>query len=44
MQEQKLNYRNYYEQYIIMGNFVQTTEYGVHMHDNFEDLILHGFL
>jgi hypothetical protein len=43
LQEQNLNYRNYSEQEIIMGNFVQATEYGVHMHANFQDLVLHGF-
>jgi hypothetical protein len=44
LQEEKLNYRNYSVHEIIMENFVQATEYSVHMHNNLEDLILHGFL
>jgi hypothetical protein len=44
LQEQKLNYRNYYVQELIMGFFLQATGYGVHLRANFEDLILNRFL
>jgi hypothetical protein len=44
LHEQKLKYKNYSVRGIIMGNFVQATEYAVHMYASFEDLILHGFL
>jgi hypothetical protein len=44
MQKQKLNYRNYSEQEIIMRNFVQATEYDVNMHANIEYLDIYIFL
>jgi hypothetical protein len=38
MQEQKLNPRNYCEQQITMGNFLQATEHDVKMHAKFRGL------
>jgi hypothetical protein len=38
MQKRKLNYRNYYGQEIIMGNFVQATEYDANKYANIEYL------
>jgi hypothetical protein len=40
LQEQKLNCRNYSEQKLNMSNFVQTTEYDVHMYAKFGDFTL----
>jgi hypothetical protein len=44
LQEQKLNYRNYFEQKIIIGNFVQVTEYDANMHARIEYLDIYRFL
>jgi hypothetical protein len=42
--EQKLNYNKYSKHEINMGNFVQSTEYDVHMYAKIQGLKLHGCL
>jgi hypothetical protein len=44
LQEQKLNYRNYSKQEIIMGNFVQVTEYDANMYARIEYFDIYRFL
>jgi hypothetical protein len=44
LQTQKLNHRNYSEQEISMGNFVQATDHDVHMYKKFGELNLYEFL
>jgi hypothetical protein len=44
LQEHKLKHRNYFEQEINMGNFVQAKEYDVHMYASFGGLAFYGFL
>jgi hypothetical protein len=44
LHEQKLNHRNYSEQEINMGNFVQAKEYDVHMQARLGGLDIYGFL
>jgi hypothetical protein len=43
LQEQKLNIRNYSEQEIIMGSFVNAIEQYVHMYANFGDFCHFGY-
>jgi hypothetical protein len=38
LHKQKLNHRNYSEQELNMGNFVQANEYDVHMYAKFQDV------
>jgi hypothetical protein len=44
LQKQKLTHRNYSEQKINMINFVQATEYDVHMYEMFGYLTFYSFL
>jgi hypothetical protein len=44
LQEQKLNPNKYSEQEINMGNFVESTEYDVHMYATFGGLAFYAFL
>jgi hypothetical protein len=44
LQEHKLNSRNYSEQELNMGNFIQATEHDVHMYAKFGYLTFCGFL
>jgi isopentenyldiphosphate isomerase len=44
LQEQKLNPNKYSEQEINMRNFVQATEYYVHMYAQFGGLSFYGFV
>jgi hypothetical protein len=44
LQKQKLNHKQYSEQKINMGNFVQTTKHDVHMYAKFGGLAFYGFL
>jgi hypothetical protein len=44
LQEQKLNPMNYFEQEIIMSNFVQAKEYAMIMYAKFQYMNMHLFL
>jgi hypothetical protein len=44
LQEQQLNHNKWYENKIIIRDFVQATEHGVHTHAKFGNLIFYGFL
>jgi hypothetical protein len=44
IQEQKLNHKQYCEQEVNMGNFVQATEPDVHMFAKFGGLAFYGVL
>jgi hypothetical protein len=43
LQEQKLNYRNYYKLKINMSNFVQATEHNMHTYAKFGDFTFYVF-
>jgi hypothetical protein len=42
--EQRLNRRNYFEQKIIMRNFVQATDYDFHMHAKLQCINMYIYL
>jgi hypothetical protein len=43
LQEPNLNHRNYFEQDLNMGNFVQPNEYDVHMYTKFQHVCMYRY-
>jgi hypothetical protein len=44
LQEHKLNHINYFEQELIMGNFLHANDNDLHMYAKFGGLSFHAFL